>query len=116
MRKADFYLRAAKHDLLSDLPAAAITPAYYCFFWLVRGLLYEKGITTKRHSAAREMFSLHYIKTGEIPARFKDDFAILFDRRQFADYDLDSDFPVDEVVRLVNMAEGFLNFVKENYA
>ncbi|MGV3557572.1 HEPN domain-containing protein [Larkinella arboricola] len=65
LRKAQDYLTIAKNALHSELPIGAITPSYYCFFWVVRGLLYEKGIVTKRHSGAREMFSLHYIKTGE---------------------------------------------------
>lgn len=62
------------------------------------------------------MFSLHYIKTEEIPQSFSNDFAVLFERRQFADYDLDSDFPEDEVERLVTMAETFYNYVKQTYA
>jgi len=115
LRKAEFYLRAAKNNLASDLPAAAITPAYYCFFWVVRGLLYEKGIVIKRHSGAREMFSLHYIKTGEIPKHFSDDFLALFDRRQIVDYDLDADFPEEEVRGVVDMAEAFYQYVNEKY-
>jgi|GEM_PF-5842782 len=62
------------------------------------------------------MFSLHYIKTGEIPIQFSEDFSVLFDRRQFADYDLDSDFPQDEVEHLVTMAERFYNCVRQKYA
>jgi len=114
--KAELYLKIAKNNLTTDLPAGAITPSYYCFFWVVRGLLYEKGIVTKRHSGVREMFSLHYIKTGEIPIQFSEDFSVLFDRRQFADYDLDSDFPQDEVEHLVAMAERLYNYVRQKYA
>ncbi len=114
LRKAD--LKIAKNNLLTELPAGAIAPAYYCFFWIVRGLLYEKGIVTKRHSGAREMFALHYIKNGEISQSFSNDFSVLHERRQFADYDLDSDFPQDEVERLVDMAETFYNYVRQNYA
>ncbi|RAK02149.1 uncharacterized protein (UPF0332 family) [Larkinella arboricola] len=115
LRKAQDYLTIAKNALHSELPIGAITPSYYCFFWLVRGLLYEKGIVTKRHSGAREMFSLHYIKTGEIPQSFSNDFGLLFDRRQIADYDLEGDFPKDEIERLVDIAENFLIYVKEKY-
>ena len=88
LRKAHDYLIIAKNALVTELPVGAVTPAYYCFFWVVPGLLYEKGIVTKRHSGARDMFSLHYIKTGEIPQRFSNDFSVLFERRQIADYDL----------------------------
>ncbi len=62
------------------------------------------------------MFSLYYIKSGEIPEKYKDDFALLFERRQIADYDVDGDFPLDEINRLIELAERFLNFIKQNYA
>lgn len=102
--------------MVTEFPNGAITSSYYCFFWLVRGLLAEKDIVTKRHSAAREMFSLHYIKSGEIPEKYKDDFAVLFERRQIADYDVDGDFELDEISHLIKLSEDFLAFVKTNYA
>ena len=80
IRKAEAYLANAKTVAITEFPNGAITSSYYCFFWLVRGLLADKDIVTKRHSSAREMFSLHYIKSGEIPERFKDDFTVLFER------------------------------------
>lgn len=114
--KAEAYLANAKTLVNTEYPNGAITSSYYCFFWLVRGLLAEKNIVTKRHSSAREMFSLHYIKSGEIPEIYKDSFAVLFEHRQIADYDLDGDFPLDEIKLLVGLSEDFLNFVKRNYA
>ncbi|RYZ78494.1 MAG: HEPN domain-containing protein [Proteobacteria bacterium] len=116
IKKAEGYLANAKTIVATEFPNGAITSCYYCFFWLVRGLLAEKNIVTKRHSAAREMFSLHYIKSGEIPERFKDDFATLFERRQIADYDVDGDFSLDEINQLIQLAENFLDFVKGRYA
>ncbi len=62
------------------------------------------------------MFSLHFIKSGEIPERFKDDLNLLFDRRQIADYDLEGDFPLEEINDLIIRSENFLHFVKEKYA
>jgi uncharacterized protein (UPF0332 family) len=116
IKKAEAYLANAKIIAATEFPSGAITSSYYCFFWLVRGLLADKDIVTKRHSAAREMFSLHYVKSGEIPERFKDDFATLFEYRQIADYDIDSDFPLAEINHLVELAENFLEFVKQYYA
>ncbi|WP_162388911.1 HEPN domain-containing protein [Spirosoma endbachense] len=66
IRKAEGYLANAKTLIATGFPNGTITSSYYCFFWLVRGLLADKDIVTKRHSAAREMFSLHFIKSGEI--------------------------------------------------
>lgn len=83
---------------------------------LVRGLLADKDVVTKRHSAAREMFSLHYIKSGEIPERYKDDFSLLFERRQIADYDMDGEFSLDDIHQMIKLAEDFLTFVWVQYA
>lgn len=116
IKKAEGYLANAKTIVTTKFPNGAITSSYYCFFWLVRGLLADKNIVTKRHSAAREMFSLHYIKSGEIPERYKDDFATLFERRQIADYDVDGDFSLDEINQIIQLAEEFIFFVKERYA
>ncbi|GAA4407577.1 hypothetical protein GCM10023187_28340 [Nibrella viscosa] len=116
LKKVERYLANAHAIFATEYPAGAITPSYYAFFWLVRGLLYEKSIVTKRHSGSRDMFSLHYIKTGEVPVQFYDDFVLLFDRRQLADYDMEGDFPKEEVERLISLAETFYKFVKEKYA
>jgi uncharacterized protein (UPF0332 family) len=116
IKKAEGYLSNAQVLVVTSYPAGAITASYYCFFWLVRGLLADKDVFTKRHSAAREMFSLHFIKPGKIPTSFKDDFNFLFEHRQIADYDADGDFPLEEIEKCVALAERFLIFVKTNYA
>ena len=115
-KKAEAYLANAKTLVATEFPNGAITSSYYCFFWLVRGLLADKNIVTKRHSGAREMFSLHYIKSGDIPERYKDDFALLFERRQIADYDMDGDFSLEDITHLITLAEDFLTFVRTHYA
>ncbi|WP_421827846.1 HEPN domain-containing protein [Larkinella sp.] len=116
VKKAEAYLANARTLVLTDFPLGAVTSSYYSFFWLIRGLLSDKNVLTKRHSATREMFSLHFIKSGEIPERFKDDLNLLFDRRQIADYDLEGDFPLEEINDLIIRSENFLHFVKEKYA
>lgn len=116
IKKAEAYLANAKTIAATEFPNGAITSSYYCFFWLVRGLLADKDIIIKRHSCTREMFSLHYIKSGEIPEKYKDDFAMLFERRQIADYDVDGDFSLDDINHLIGLSENFLVFVREEYA
>jgi len=116
IKKAESYLSNAQVFVATSHPAGAVTASYHCFFWLVRGLLADKDVFTKRHSAAREMFPLHFIRSGEIPTLFKDDFNFLFEHRQIADYDVDGDFPIEEIEKCVTLAERFLTFVKTNYA
>lgn len=96
--------------------AVAVHNCYYAYFWLIRGLLLEKGIVTKKHSGAHQMFGLHLIKTGEIPIRFSDYLFDLFEQRQIADYDLDCEFAPEQVQDLINKVDEFLTFLQTNYA
>ena len=96
--------------------AVAVHNCYYAYFWLIRGLLLERGVVTKKHSGAHQMFGLHFIKSGEIPAHFSDYLFDLFEQRQIADYDLDGEFDPEQVQELINKADEFLTFVQTNYA
>lgn len=116
LQKAANYIGSARLLVASEYPNGAITSSYYAFFWTVRGLLYEKGVITKRHSGLKQMFNLHYIKDGAIPKQYYDDLDMLFERRQLVDYDGDGDFPLEEIEKCVTLAERFLTFVKTNYA
>ncbi len=116
LHKAEEYVGSAHVLIASKFPNGAITDSYYAYFWTVRGLLYERGIITKRHSGLKQMFSLHYIKSGEIPEHFGYDLEMLFNYRQLVDYDGDGDFPLEEIEKCVTLAERFLTFVKTNYA
>lgn len=116
LKKADEYLSSAKLLVQTEYLNGAITDSYYTFFWIVRGLLYEKGIVTKRHSGLRDMFGLHFIKTGELPLQYRQDLDLLFDRRQLIDYDVDGEFPIEEISLCISKAENFLSFIRGKYA
>lgn len=116
LQKAERYLSTAKLLAASGYPNGAVTDSYYAFFWTVRGLLYEKGIITKRHSGLKEMFSLHYVKPEAIPKHFTQDLETLFDRRQLVDYVLDGELPIEEINECIRIAEDFVTFVQTNYA
>lgn len=116
LQKAERYLGSAKLLASSEYPNRAVTDSYYAFFWAVRGLLYEKGIITKRHSGLKDMFGLHYVNSGSIPKHFAEDLEILYDRRQLVDYDVDGELPIEEINECIRKAENFILFVQTNYA
>lgn len=107
---------AAAKLIIVDVPtsASAVHNCYYAFFWAVRGLLFDKGVTAKKHSGTHQMFGLHLVKSGEIPIRFSDYLFDLFEQRLIADYD--GEFDPDQVRKLVGYVDEFLLFVKEKYA
>lgn len=62
------------------------------------------------------MFALHYIKPGLIPKRFYDSLELLFEKRQFVDYDIDGDSDSHEVAQMIVLAAEFLSYVEQHYA
>ena len=116
LHKAEQYLAAAKLLATTEFPNGAVTDSCYAFFWMVRGLLYKKGIITKRHSGLKDMFGLHYVKTEVVPKHFAQYLEILFDRRQQVDYEINGELPIDEINDCIRRAEDFLTFVRTKYA
>lgn len=118
------YLQKSEEELataqliIKEFPNAATIAhnCYYAYFWIVRGLLAEKGVIAKKHAGAHQMFGLHFIKIGEIPAHFNDYLYDLFDQRLIADYDLDGEFDTEQLKKLMKYVEEFLTFVKTKYA
>lgn len=102
--------------LPTTAPAAAVHHCYYAYFWLVRGLLLEKGVVAKKHSGTHQVFGLHFVKSGEIPVIYGDYLFDLFEQRQIADYDIDGEFDSEQVHDLIRKAEEFLAFVIQKYA
>ena len=47
----------------------AVNRLYYACFYAVIALLVKHEISTKTHSGAKQMFGLHFIKTGKIDAK-----------------------------------------------
>ena len=112
--KADDFLETAKDNVKLDHLLAAVNRCYYSYFWLARGLLFEKNIFVKTHSGVKSKFSELYIKTQLIPDKYGYYLSQLMTKRQTADYDLISSFSEEEVQEMINWTEEFLSFVKEN--
>ena len=50
--KAEEYLSYARILLGAAKPEGTITPCYYAYFWLVKGLLSQKGVDQKPFGSA----------------------------------------------------------------
>ena len=112
--KADDFLETAKDNLKYNHLLAAVNRCYYSYFWVARGLLFEKNIFVKSHSGIKSKFSELFIKTQLIPDKYGYYLSQLMTKRQNADYDLVSSFTIEEVQEMIIWTEEFLDFVKEN--
>ena len=60
---------------------SAVNRLYYSLFYVVSALLVLNEIKTKSHSATKNQFSLHFIKTGKLDKKYGKLLALLFDLR-----------------------------------
>lgn len=103
---------AKKLIALNDYKTAA-NRSYYAVFHAMRSVLAFDGIDMKHHSGIISEFRRLYIKTGLFDTKLSSYITNLFNVRNDSDYD---DFYIiskEKVLEQINMAEIFLDSVKE---
>lgn len=78
---------------------------YYACYYAVGALLIDKKITTSTHAGVRQMFGLHFVKTGTIEKDLGKFYSDIFDLRQAADYEDYVDFTKEDVLDLLKPAD-----------
>ena len=82
----------------------AVNRLYYSSFYAVSALLIKKQIQSKTHNGTKQMFGLHFIKTGIISQKSGEFYTLIFELRQTGDYDDYIVFTKEEVIDLLNNA------------
>ncbi len=100
-----------------DLVAAnkwnlAVNRVYYSCFYAVNALLAKRQIYTKTHSGAKQMFGMHFVKTGEIDTSLNDFYVKVFSMRQSGDYEDFCDYEEEEVAVLIAPASLLLQTIE----
>ena len=65
----------------------AINRMYYACYYAASAILIANKITTKSHDGVRQMFCMHFIKTGIIPKEYSRFYSNLFEERTTGDYE-----------------------------
>lgn len=68
-------------------------------------LLVKNNIAAQTHGGARQMFGLHFVKTGLISKDLGKFYTDIFDKRQTGDYDDYVDFNEEDVVGFIEPAK-----------
>jgi uncharacterized protein (UPF0332 family) len=82
----------------------AVNRLYYGCYYAVTALLVNNGIAATTHSGVRQMFGLHFIKTGIIEKELGKFYSDIFDLRQTGDYEDYLDFTEEDVTDLLEPA------------
>jgi len=101
-------------DLLvkNKLWNTSVNRLYYACYYAVIALLISKKINAQTHAGVRQMFGLHFIKTGLIEKELGKFYSDIFDKRQAGDYDDFIDFSKDEVMSMISPAKKLVDAIE----
>lgn len=86
----------------------AVNRLYYACYYAVIALLAKNEINVQTHTGVRQMFGLHFVKSGKITKESGKFFSDIFDKRQTGDYDDFIDYSKEEVLDLVGPAKNLI--------
>jgi uncharacterized protein (UPF0332 family) len=92
---------------------AAINRCYYAIYHIVSALVDDsQSKHIKTHKGLIRIFSEEFIKSKKLPLSLLVTLKAAFEKRQFADYDIESDFTENEVNDLLLSTKSFLEEIK----
>jgi len=113
LKQAQESMSEAKTLLIQDAEVNFVMNSlYYAFLYPVLGLLEVRGITSSTQSIAITLFEHEYVQTGSIDGRFLEALRNAFDLRPSCACEGHRIATVEDVERLLPMAEAFLDSVK----
>lgn len=105
IEKAKKSLQAAQLLLANDLADFAASRAYYTMFYLAAAFLIGKGLKFSKHGSLIAAFGQHFVKTGEVDAKFHRYLLDAQDDRIIGDYAAKSVLSKTEVATMISQAE-----------
>jgi uncharacterized protein (UPF0332 family) len=90
----------------------AINRLYYACYYVVIALLIDKDIQAQTHAGVRQMFGLHFVKSGLIDKESGKFYTDIFDMRQTGDYDDYIDFSKEDVLDLIEPANKLITKIE----
>lgn len=106
--RGDEALGAAKLLAEGGFAADAVSRAYYAAYHYARAVLLTKGLEPRTHRGVIQLFSLHFVKTGQLSQEATAALARLETSRELGDYAPTAAFDQDEANELIREAESFI--------
>ena len=113
MKKATATFSEVALLIENELWNTSVNRLYYACFYAVSALLIFKNIPSKTHSGVRQLFGLHFVKTGIVEKETGKFFSYLFDQRQTGDYDDFYDFKKEDVLELIEPTKALLFVIEK---
>jgi uncharacterized protein (UPF0332 family) len=107
--KARDTFKEVKLHIKNELWNTAINRLYYACYYAVIALLIDIEIQPHTHSGVRQMFGLHFVKTGIVDKSIGKFFTDIYDMRQTGDYDDYIEFHKEDIMDLVEPANNLIS-------
>lgn len=92
----------------------AMNRMYYACFYAAAALLIKINVSdVKRHATVRNLFNLHYIKSGILDKKWGTFYSEVMDCRAAADYEEFKTFTKDETLEMFPFVVEFIGIVDE---
>ncbi|TDB63603.1 HEPN domain-containing protein [Arundinibacter roseus] len=91
----------------------AVNRLYYACYYAVIALLIRHEINVNTHAGVRQMFGLHFVKTGFIDSELGRFYSSIFTMRQSADYEDYLDYSKEDVLDLLESANELIKRIEE---
>ena len=111
--KAKETLQEVDLHINNKLWNTAVNRLYYACYYAVIALLIDNEINAQTHTGVRQMFGLHFIKTGRISKELGKFYSDIFDKRQTGDYDDFIDHSEEDVKSLINPARQLISKIEK---
>ena len=115
---ATYRLNRAKDTILeieilleNHLWNTAVNRMYYACYYAVSALLIANSINAQTHAGVRQMFGLHFIKSGKIDKEIGKYYSDIFDKRQIGDYEDYIEFEKADVIELLPPARKLIEVI-----
>ncbi len=109
LAKAQDAIEAAQLLLKGGKENFAAGRAYYSMFYAAEALLFEKGLTFRKHGRVHAAFGEHFAKTGKLEAKFHRYLLDAFESRVEGDYGVEVVLSTHAVEELIRRAKEFLD-------
>jgi uncharacterized protein (UPF0332 family) len=97
----------------SELWSIAINRLYYACYYAVTALIAKNNIAAQTHGGVRQMFGLHFVKTGLISKELGKFYTDIFDKRQSGDYDDFVEIRKEDVISFIEPANNFISEIEK---
>jgi uncharacterized protein (UPF0332 family) len=101
LARAKETLNEVEWNIEKDFLSSAINRLYYASYYSIIALLTYYDIDTKTHSGVKQMFGLHFIKTGIVNSDSGKFYTDIFNMRHKGDYDDFIEFKKEDVLDLL---------------